>query len=259
MNKKTATALIDALDAAGGIVAAVGAGGKKSTLYRLLEAHRAIGTKRIAFTSTVQIAPAGRGDDIETLILDDRPFEPAIAQTRSLDGAWLIAGPSQKPGRLSGLPEEAIQHIHEAGAFDVSLTKADGARMRMIKAPREDEPALPDHVATVLPIVSARVFGRPLTDKLVHRPERLTDVIGAERGMLLSADHVACLLSSPEGGLKGTGKASVVPIINMVDSPERLAAARAAAEKALAMTGRFERVVLASMTRPMPLVEVIEA
>lgn len=259
MDKETAKAFIDALDAAGGIVAAVGAGGKKSTLYRLLEAHRLIGTPRIMLTSTVQIAAVPRTHDVETLTIHDGSDPSAISETSGKNGAWLVAGPAPKPDRLSGLPEALIPRLHEDGAFAVSLVKADGARMRMIKAPREDEPALPEDVSTVLPIVSARVFGRPLTEKLAHRPERLIEVIDAGRDTLLTPDHVARLLSSPEGGLRRTGTASVVPIINMVDSPERLAAAREAAERALSMTKCFRHVVLASMTSPMPLVEVITA
>ena len=259
MDDATAKTFIDALDASSGIVAAVGAGGKKSTLYRLLEAHRSIGTPRILLTSTVQIAAAPRAHDVETLIIHDSDDPSAITETSGKDGAWLVAGPPTQPDRMSGLPEALIQHLHEQGAFAVSLVKADGARMRMIKAPRESEPALPDGVSTILPIVSARVFGRPLNEKLVHRPERLIEVIGADRDTLLTPDHVARLLSSPGGGLRRTGTASVVPIINMVDSPERLAAAREAAEKALALTKRFKRVVLASMTSAMPLVEVIGA
>jgi len=135
--------------------------------------------------------------------------------------------------------------------------KADGARMRMIKAPADNEPALPKGVSTILPIVSARVFGRSLTEKLVHRPERLTDIIDADIGAELTPDHVAKLLSSPDGSLKRVGHAKVIPVINMVESPERLKPARKAAWKALATTERFERVVLTSMTSNPPLIEVV--
>jgi hypothetical protein len=54
------------------------------------------------------------------------------------------------------------------------------------------------------------------------------------------------------------GGAVVVPIINMVDDPAVLLAARETARQALAMTRRFERVVLAAMTAAAPLIEVVE-
>jgi len=258
MDRETATALIDALGARDGIVATVGAGGKKSTLYRLLEAHRAIGTARIALTSTVQFATVPKALGVEPLIIE-ADNNTAIKETLGKNGAFLFARPSTKPGRLSGLPEPMIADLHERGDFALSLVKADGARMRMIKAPAEQEPAVPAGVSTLLPIVSARVFGRSLDDRLVHRPERLTQVIDADVGAELTPDHVATLLSSPDGALRRAGTAKVVPIINMVDRPERLASAREAALKALSLTERFDHVVLTSMTSPAPLVEVITA
>ncbi|MGI9508524.1 MAG: selenium cofactor biosynthesis protein YqeC [Geminicoccaceae bacterium] len=257
MNRETAETFVDALGAANGIVATVGAGGKKTTLYRLLEAHRAIRTGRIMLTSTVQTGAVPKALDVPTVLVEQDDPDLAIAETGKRDGAWLFAGHSAKPRRFSGLSLDLIPSLHVRGRFDVSLVKADGARMRMVKAPGRDEPALPKAVATILPVVSARAIGRPLGDMLVHHPERLAKVVDAEPGTELTADHVARLLSSPDGALRRVGDARVVPVINMVDSPERLALARDAARKALSMTERFERVVLASMASPLPLVEVI--
>lgn len=257
MDPQTAKALIDALHAERAIVAVVGAGGKKSTLYRLLEAHRAVGTRRLLLTSTVQIRAAPNALGLVTLTVDDDDVEAAIARCQGQDGAFLFVGAPIKPGWFRGLPRALIQHLHAHGGFDVSLVKADGARMRMIKGLGDDEPALPEGVSTILPIVSARAFGRPLTERLVHRPERLANVIGADIGADLTPDHVAKLLASPDGLLRHAGTAMVVPVINMVDSPERLILARKTAIKALAMTERFERVVLASMTSASPLIEVV--
>ena len=75
------------------------------------------------------------------------------------------AQPSAKPGRLGGLPGALIDRLHRAGGFTVTLVKADGARMRWIKAPREDEPVLPEEVATLLPVVSIKALGQPLTPR----------------------------------------------------------------------------------------------
>jgi uncharacterized protein (UPF0548 family) len=57
--------------------------------------------------------------------------------------------------------------------------------------------------------------------------------------------------------LHRVGEATVVPVINMVDGPEAILAARETARQALALTRRFERVVLAAMTAAKPLVEVV--
>ena len=257
MNKETAETFVDALGAANGVVVVVGAGGKKTTLYRLLEAHRTIGTGRIMLTSTVQTGAAPKVLDVETVLVDEDDPEAAIAETRDLSGVWQLAGRSAKPRRLGGLARDLIPRLHAMGDFDVSLVKADGARMRMVKAPSDDEPAMPDGATTILPVVSARAFGRSLTERLVHRSERLAKLVDAAPGTELTPDHIARLLTSPEGALRRVGTARVVPVINMVDNPERLELAQIAARKALARTERFERIVLSSMNSPSPLVEMI--
>ncbi len=256
MDSSEAQTLIDTLAADKGIVALVGAGGKKSTLHRLADAHRAIGTPRIALAATVQTAAPPKSLGVETLTIDGN-VDVAIEQARSHDGPFLFAGPPTKPGRFGGLPEQQIDEIHRRAAFDVSMVKADGARMRMIKAPNDREPALPKGTTTVLPVVSARVFGRPLNAKLVHRPERLIDVLDVEIGTNLTPLHIAKLLTSRKGALQRTCGIPVVPIINMVDNAERLERSKEAASMALAMTEDFDRVVLASMISESPLVDVV--
>jgi len=250
--------LLDLLAARSGIVCTVGAGGKKTTLYRLAEAHRALGTPRIALTTTVLSAPpprelAGQG----RLIAPADELRAAVPARAGRHGLLLYATPSPKPGRLGGPPPALITELHTAAGFTVTLVKADGARMRLIKAPNPDEPVLPPGVATVLPLVSAAAIGRPLDAAIAHRPERVAAVTGAAPGERLTPDHVARLLASAAGALQGTGTAMVVPVINMVDDAGRHRLAAAAARAALALSTRFTRVVLARMSAPEPVVEVI--
>ena len=73
----------------------------------------------------------------------------------------------------------------------------------------------------------------------------------------IEPEHLARLLSSPEGSLKGVGGATVVPLINMVDDAAIHRAARTAALVALKATSRFSRIVLASM-KTRRIVEIIE-
>jgi probable selenium-dependent hydroxylase accessory protein YqeC len=257
MTGAAAQALLDLLGARRGLICVVGAGGKKTTLYRLVEAHLAAGTAWIALTCSVAMAPPPKwlGD-------------PAIAEGAELRDALdrlgrdrrlvVYAQPPPKPGRVGGVPPEDLARLHDAGGFDVTLIKADGARMRWIKAPGPGEPVLPPGVATVLPLVSARVFGQPLSEAAAHRVERVAAVTGARPGEPVTAEHVGRLLSSEEGALQGVGKSiTVVPIINMVDDEARREAARAAARLALAISNRLARIVLASMIAPDPVIEVV--
>jgi probable selenium-dependent hydroxylase accessory protein YqeC len=157
------------------------------------------------------------------------------------------------------VPPEVLTRVHDEGGFAVTLIKADGARMRWIKAPAAGEPVLPPGVATVLPLVSAKVFGQPLTEAVAHRLQRVVAVTGAQPGEALSPEHVARFLTSEQGALQGVGSAAVVPIINMVDDQAKREAARTAARLALASSNRLARIVLACMTATEPVIEVVIA
>ncbi|MGI9450319.1 MAG: selenium cofactor biosynthesis protein YqeC, partial [Geminicoccaceae bacterium] len=212
--ERSAHTFIDALEARRGIVAVVGAGGKKSTLHRLIEAHRAIGTKRLALTTTVKMAAVPASQNIQTVTGDVDEVLEAVRADRTSAVSVMIAAPSTKTSQsigtsrssgtsrnsganwLSGMPPEVIQQIHREGRFDVTLVKADGARMRWIKAPNDDEPLLPSGVTTILPIVSARVLGQPLTARIAYRPEKLAAVIDEAMDTELTPWHLARLLVS---------------------------------------------------------------
>jgi probable selenium-dependent hydroxylase accessory protein YqeC len=73
-----------------------------------------------------------------------------------------------------------IEQIHREGSFAVTYVKADGARMRLVKAPQDDEPVLPGGATNVVPILSARAIGEPLTSRIAHRVERIERVTGVE-------------------------------------------------------------------------------
>ena len=169
----------------------------------------------------------------------------------------IFACPSDKHGRYAGIAASLVSAAHAQAGFDVTLVKADGARSRWIKAPNQDEPRIPPDADTVICVVSAQAIGQPLSDRIAHRVERIESLCGARAGEPVRAEHVAHLLASEQGGLRGVGEARVIPVINMVDDEERLRLARRAAEHALAATERFDRVVLTSMRRDSPVVEVV--
>ena len=257
MTPESAGRLLDLLAARTGLVCAVGAGGKKSTLYRLAEAHRLAGTARIGLTCTVTMGPPPRRLPDHRLVAEPSELAAAVPALAGRHRLLAYAQPSPKPGRLGGLPVELVARLHIEGGFTVTLVKADGARMRWIKAPHEDEPVLPDGMTTLLPVVSAKALGRPLDLAIGHRIERVALVTGAALGEPLRPIHLARLLTSEQGALQRAGGAVVVPIVNMVDDEAARAGARDVARQALAATDRFERVVLTSMIGADPVVEVI--
>ena len=245
--------LLTTLEAHLGLVCLTGAGGKKTALYHLAAAHQG----RVGVTSTVYIPPFPRKLDVATVIVEESALISEVSEAAAGERVVAFAQPSEKHGRLAGVKPELVTQIHDRAGFDVTFVKADGARSRWIKAPGSDEPQIPEGASTVIPIVSARVMGEPLSDKIAHRADRLSAVTGATAGTIIEPLHIARLLSDEEGALKGVVDAVVVPLINMADNEHYTALAREAAKQALALTKRFDRVVIAAMRRSEPLVEVV--
>lgn len=247
------TALIDALDAREGLICAVGAGGKKSVIYRLAREHPG----RVALTATVHTTVFPDDLGLQPIIDDDANLAARVAAAdRSRPVAY--ACPSSKPGRHAGALPATIRAIHDAGGFAATLVKADGARMRWIKAPAADEPMLVPGADIVIPVVSARAIGEPLSERVAHRVDRVAAVTGLAPGEVLTPEAVGRLLASDQGSLHCTAGARIAPVINMVDNDDKEQRAIAAASAAIAMTSRFDRVVLCSLRRAgAPVVAVV--
>ena len=246
--------LIDTLNARSGMLCTVGAGGKKTTLYHLAGLHPG----RLGITSTVPVAhfPAALG--VHEVIAGRDEIVERVVEAATEYRVIAFAHTDVKKSRYGGVDPRTLAKIQREAGFDVVLVKADGARMRWIKAPRDGEPHIPDGTTTVVPVVSARAIGEPLSDKVAHRIDQLEAVTGAKRDEAIAPEHIARLLTSDDGALKNVGEALVVPVINMVDDEEFEELAVGAARSALSLTDRFDRIVLTSNRRSDPLVRLVE-
>ena len=245
--------LLDLLDARAGIVCAVGAGGKKSLLQHLATTH----SGRVAITATAFTTYSQEHLGF-AVVIDEESRLAARVMSLGPGVSVAYACPGDKPGRRAGVSAAVIEQIHRQGRFDATYVKADGARMRLVKAPRDDEPALPGGATIVVPILSARAIGELLTTRIAHRVEHIERVAGLRENETFTAEHLGRLLASPDGMMKDTGGMRVAPVINMVDDAAREALARRAAEVALDLTDRFDRVVLACLARSEdPVVAVV--
>lgn len=241
--------LVEALDADQGVVSVVGAGGKKSTMYRLAEQ-----LDRPLLTSTVRIPIFDQY--VERVIVTDDPVE-AVANAEETH--WPLGVVSEQDGsdRYLGYHPSVIDTLSGVDEVQTILVKADGARMRKFKAPGENEPQLPSSTSVVVPIVSAHVIGEPLSDEIVHRVDRVAHLTGLSRGDTITPSAVAVVIASPDGGHKGVPEgASVVPLINMVDDGSFEDDARRAAEEILRRCDA-PRVILTRLTASNPVVDTI--
>lgn len=244
--------IIDMLAARHGIVCAVGAGGKKSVLRAIAAAHPG----RIAMTGTVPFVPPPEALQAVRFTGDLEPLAKQLETSRGR-GVIVFGLPEEKKGRWGGVPPELISEWHRRFGFDVTLVKADGARMRWIKAPSDEEPVMTPNCETLIPVLSARALGEPLSERIAHRVARVEQVTGCRPGEIFQPAHAARLLVSDQGLLKSAGHAQVRPVINMVDDEKRHALALEAAQVALDMTDRFDKVLLMRLKNTTEVLSVV--
>lgn len=247
------SALLDICRARQGTIALVGAGGKKTTLYRLAQSCPG----RVGITTTVHLPPFPNTLAGAIIIA---PSEQLLAQVVQAAYQRLIAfaHPAVNDSRVAGVTLAMLAEIQARVEFNVLLIKADGARQRLIKAPAEYEPVIPANTQTVLGLVSARAMGRKLDERIAHRVELIEACTGAQRGQVLQPIHIARLIASEQGLQRGISNADFVPIINQVDNQSYYQVAATAAKLALKLSDRFDYVVLAAMRRAQPIVEVVQ-
>ncbi|ADB60995.1 anaerobic dehydrogenase cluster protein [Haloterrigena turkmenica DSM 5511] len=262
--------LVDALAADASLTCVVGAGGKKSTLYELagrLERAVVTATVRIPIFDR-QVAAVRVTEDPISLLERADAGEADGGTENDLEWPLGLVPAQEREDRYLGYDTDVVDRIAASSSVDHVLVKADGARTRLLKAPNEREPQLPETVDTVLAIASVDAVGRPLDSDAVHRPERVAAVTGREIGETIRPDDVATIVTSPDGGLKDVPPdATYVPVLNMVDDADDRAVAREIATQILersadtdaAAHDRIPRVVLTSMIADEPLIDVLEA
>lgn len=243
--------LVEALAPDGGVVCAVGAGGKKSTLYALADR-----LEHAVVTATVRI-PIFDPHVADVQVTED----PVAAATQADSGDWplgLIRAREQgRDDRYLGYDPETVDALARADVAETVLVKADGARMREFKAPGANEPQLPQTAAVVLPVASVHAVGEPLDENVVHRPERVAAITDRAVGDTIRPRDVADVLASPAGGRQDVpADATVRPVLNKVDDAALERTARTIADDLVDRQGIAD-VVLARMTAADPLVDVV--
>lgn len=227
------------------LVTFVGAGGKKTAMRRLAtegdERGRAVG-----YTTTTQMPPPA-GLPTTVTNLEAYPYELAGHDTPVAFAREWVRDPERVARKVRGFDPSLLKSTFDRGLFDWLLVKADGARMREFKAPGSGEPQIPDGATRVVPVASVSAVGEPLTEDVVHRPERVASITDSAVGDTITPETVGEVLASSDGGLKRVPDSAVVtPMVNKADTSDRQETARAVLEHALDRTNRFSRGLVTS-------------
>ena len=238
------------------VVALVGGGGKSTAMFLLAREAVARGGRAITTTTTkifaaqIALAPA---------------HVPAADATRdrieaalNAHGHVLVIGATDPgTGKADGVSLELFARLRDWFPEACVLNEADGSRMRPFKAPAGHEPVIPVETTIVVPVVGADVFGQPLDDDHVHRPELISALTGARLGAPITPETVARVLAHPDGGRKGVPRgARVVVVINKAEVPAHRAPARETAQRLLRDEPGIDSVLLTSVRGEHPVLEV---
>jgi len=220
-------------------VAFVGAGGKTTSIFAL--AHELPVPTLV--TSTTHIG-AWQLDQADKHVVANTPADLVGLGERKLT---LVTGPPGVDHRMSSVTPEVLGRLRRESLTHgwPLLIEADGARQRPLKAPRADEPQLPQFVEVVVVVAGMGGLHRRLDGDSVHRPEIYAQLSGLSLGSTVTADAIGRVLSYARGGLKDIpSRARRVALLNQADTPELQAEARSIAHS---LRNHYDSIVTATM------------
>ena len=199
------------------VISLVGGGGKTTLLFALaaeLSSHR----RGVILTTTTKIWEPAPSASFGLFLSTQFPEMSQWISTHLGSYPYLIVAQEKLGnGKLRGIPPQWVERLASIPGVDFFLVEADGAAGRSLKAPREDEPVLPENTSLLVPVVGIDALGCPLDERHVFRAELAARLLRLNPGREVTPEIVAGLLAliaekSPSG-------ARVIPFINKVDLP----------------------------------------
>ena len=211
-------------------VSIMGAGGKSTLMNRLADELIVLGRTVVLSSTTNYHRPKNLQSD-QILLTRDVPDWPD--QLGTLARRWnrlLVLHHDLGDAMVKGIDVAAVHMIHEQIPDAIVIVKTDGARKRWFKAPNQSEPVIPPWSQLCITVVNCEILGRPLTDALVHRPERVAELTGLHLGDPITPQAVGTVLTHPDTyAAKIPAGARRAIYISHVHSPADVAQAKAIA------------------------------
>lgn len=198
----------------GMVVTFIGAGGKSSAKARL--ARELAGSHGLVLTTTTKVAiDQVHVADSHAVVDRQEQFDLAI-ESAGKSRVLFVTGERNAAGdKWTGVPRQWIEANGSRlkGVGTVCLVEGDGARRRLIKAPADHEPVVPENSELVVVVASLAAVGLPLTEEIAHREERVSELAGLPLGQVFQVQHLARLMTSEQGLLKGVPAAAETRVL----------------------------------------------
>jgi molybdenum cofactor cytidylyltransferase len=240
----------------GQIVAFVGAGGKSSSIRRLIE--ELTPKTPVLITTTTKLALDQIDLAVQHIILRskaDVSLLPALLQEHS---SVLVTGERWSEGpKWTAPPENLLADLLPLAAASgaVVLIEADGAKGRSLKVPAEHEPVIPQVVDLVVPVMGLDAIVTKLEGDFVYRTEPVSALLGIQKDHILQPADAATILTHGNGALKAVpASAQVRVILNKAETQKAVEQGREIAKLTM-KTDRIGSVILAKVKQADPVVE----
>ena len=192
------------------VISFVGAGGKTSLIFAWAEELASQGKKVIITTTTHMYHPEFakdiyRGSSIvyyPDYAADSSELSEDFARIDALlakeDIVMIASEDSDEKRKVKIPPMKLLEYAYDTA--DVVLVEADGSGRRPLKWPKPNEPVVPERTDFSICVAGLSSIGRPLDEAMYganHMPKAMSRP-------LIDEELIAAIVSSPDGGLKGT-------------------------------------------------------
>ena len=201
---------LDALNIPDGrhVISLVGGGGKTTLLHYLAGCFSAHGKCTAVMTTTRMGCPEAYCETIEA------------CRACWARGDYAAVGQRLENGKFRA-PGEAVLEALLAEA-QIVLIEADGAHRRPLKFPADNEPVILEETDIVIAVAGLDALGATAGD-VCHRMPEARALLGIDEQHVITAEDMAAVLLSPQGGKKGAGDRLYITALNKCDDEARLA------------------------------------
>ena len=179
-------------------VSIMGAGGKSTLMNRLADELIVLGYTVVLSSTTNYHRPQTLQSE-QILLTGEVPEWPE--KLAALARRWnrlVVLHHELGHAMVKGIDVAAVRTIHEQIPDAIVIVKTDGARKRWFKAPNQSEPVVPPWSQLCITVVNCEILGQPLTEALVHRPERVAELTGLHVGDPITPRAVGTVLTHPD-------------------------------------------------------------
>ncbi len=194
------------------LITIIGAGGKTSIMFDIANKLSKL-NKKILITTTTKIYIPDR-KDVYIYIGD-------IKNIPKVKGQIIVAGyKTIKDNKIKGYTKKEINEIYLKNIFDYIIVEGDGANRKSIKAPRENEPVVPQKTSLLIGVVGIDVYGSKICEENVFGLREFLKITNKKENELIDKESIINLITNKKGLFKYKANRNIL-VLNKVNKANK--------------------------------------